>query len=108
MPTYSPKDYEHWWTEESLARKEDDEVGARAGVEDEDELTPGLIYQIASDIRDGKADPEQARHLLRHFLVCTERGRPDQKVLPDPLLEFFRHVFAVYLKDPRPGSLAGC
>jgi hypothetical protein len=132
MPTYSPEDYEHWWTEESLAREEDDEVGAhirreateeyerqaiacareeddevgaRAGVEDEDELTPGLICQTSSDIRDGKADPEQARRLLRHFLDCTERRRPDQKVLPDPLLEFFRHVFAVYLKDPRPGNL---
>jgi hypothetical protein len=72
---------------------------------DEDELTLGLICQIASNIRDGKADPEQARRLLRHFLDCTERARPDQKVLPDPLLEFFRHAFAVYLKDPRPGKL---
>jgi hypothetical protein len=69
---------------------------------DEDEQ--GLICQIASDIRDGKADPEQARRLLRHFLDCTERGRPDQKVLPDPLLEFFRYVFTVYLKDPQQES----
>jgi hypothetical protein len=72
---------------------------------DEDELTLGQICEIASDIRDGKADPEQARRLLRHFLDCTERGRPDQKVLPDPLLEFFRYVFTVYLKNPRPGNL---
>jgi hypothetical protein len=75
------------------------------GNADEDELTPGVICQIVSDIRGGNADPEQARRLLWHFLDCTERGRPDQKVLPDPLLEFFRHVFAVYLKEPRPGKL---
>jgi hypothetical protein len=72
---------------------------------DEDELTPGVICQIVSDIRGGNADREQARRLLWHFLECTERGRPDQKVLPDPLLEFFRYVFTVYLKDPEPGKL---
>lgn len=68
---------------------------------DEDELTPSVIFQTACDIREGKADPEQARRLLRYFIDWTEEGRP----LPGPLLELFRDAFTKYLTDPLPGKL---
>lgn len=71
----------------------------------DEELSGGVIFQIYWDIREGNADPEQAKRLLRQFLECTETGRPEQKVLPEPLIEYFRHAFAEYLKNPKRGQL---
>lgn len=72
---------------------------------DKEKLTPGAIAQITGEIQDGNADPEQAIRLLRHFLDCTERGRPDQKILPAHLLEHFRWAFTKYLRNPEHGYL---
>jgi hypothetical protein len=82
-----------------------DEVQQAWELADEEVLTPGGICHIAWQIRDGNHDPMQARRLLKHFLEVTERGRPDQKVLPEPLLQFLRDAFTGYLHDPRKGRL---
>jgi hypothetical protein len=72
---------------------------------DAEELTPAMISQITWSIRAGKEDSLQARRLLKKFIDCTEVGRPDQKVLPEPLLEYFRNAFSEYLKEPNEGKL---
>lgn len=60
---------------------------------DSKELTAGVVFQIAWQIREGNADPEQAKRLLRAFLGETETGVPAQKALREDLLEFFREAF---------------
>ncbi len=39
---------------------------------DEKSLTPAMIHQIAWQVRDGEADPEDARTLLNHFYSLVE------------------------------------
>lgn len=60
-----------------------------------DKLTPATIFQIAWEIRDGEADPEDARRLLELFCECRDGNHPPG------LIEHLRSAFSIYLKGER-------
>lgn len=64
-------------------------------MRDDDKLTPVDIHQIAVDVSEGKAEPEDARRLMQHFCDCMVKG---EKV-PDVLLEHFKNAFRAYLNE---------
>lgn len=60
-----------------------------------EEITPATIFQIAWEIRDGEADPDDARRLLEHFCECP------QHLLPNSLHEHLRLAFGAYLRGEK-------
>jgi hypothetical protein len=61
------------------------------------ELTPETIFQIAWEVRDGEADPDDARRLIALFCDCFDRNeRP-----PRELMRFIRDGFRTHLDEGR-------
>lgn len=59
------------------------------------ELTPDVVFQIAWEVRDGEADPSDARRMLKLFCDCVDlRESP-----PPELMRFLRDAFRVHLDD---------
>lgn len=58
-----------------------------------DDLTPADINQIAFEIREQTADPEDARRLLSQFCDFYDQD----KIIPYQLIMHFRDSFRVYL-----------
>jgi hypothetical protein len=58
-------------------------------------LTPAAILQVAHEIREGAADPKDARRLIELFCECTNDN------LPEVLLDHLRYAFSSYLTDER-------
>lgn len=58
-------------------------------------LTPAAIHQIAWEIRDGEADPEDARRLLELFCECRDGSCPPE------LIQHLRSAFSAYLEGRR-------
>jgi len=58
-----------------------------------DELTQADIIQIAFEIREQTAEPEDAIRLLQHFCNLVDRN----KTIPDPLHKHLRDSFRIYL-----------
>jgi hypothetical protein len=56
-------------------------------------LTSSQINLIAFAVRDGGAEPEDARRLMQHFCELVDRGRQ----VPPQLLQHFRQSFSAYL-----------
>lgn len=59
----------------------------------EDDVSPATINNIAWDVRDNKADPEDVRRVLAYFCLLIEEG----KDLPVGLREFLKDGFRAYL-----------
>lgn len=62
-------------------------------MDDGDRLTPAAIFQIVGDVKDRKADPQDAKQLLAHFCDCYDRREP----IPPELLMHLRDSFSAYL-----------
>jgi hypothetical protein len=70
---------------------------------DSDNLTNSVIFQITQDISSGKADPEQAKRLLKLFGDCSNWA--EAAMLPDELFKFFKDAIKGYLDNPKNGGL---
>lgn len=60
---------------------------------DSSELTRAMIFQIAWEVREGKAKPDEARRLLEYFCDCYDEG----KEIPEYLIRHLRDAFRAYL-----------
>jgi len=60
-------------------------------------LTPTTIVHIAWEVRDGEANPEDSRRLLKLFCDCFDQ----KKKMPNELIEHLRDAFDSFLKDER-------
>jgi hypothetical protein len=63
----------------------------------DDELTPATIIDIAWEVHDGTANPEDARRLLAHFCDLINRGEP----VPESLNRHLADAFGAYLSETR-------
>ncbi len=75
-----------------------------------------LIHQIACNIRDGTADPKDAKHLMELFCDYADKevqgrkqdlGCPPDKQIPKELLWHFRDAFKAILKGETLESALG-
>ena len=64
-------------------------------METEDELSPREINDIAWDVRDKEADPEDVKRILIYFCGLVEEGRP----LPFELRKYLKDAFMSFLDD---------
>jgi hypothetical protein len=60
-------------------------------------ITPATIHQIACEVRDGEADPDDARRLIAHFCDCLDKGES----IPHELVKHFQNAFRAYLDGGR-------
>ncbi|MGD8617301.1 MAG: hypothetical protein PVI91_16825 [Gammaproteobacteria bacterium] len=62
-------------------------------IDDDNPLTRAAINQIAWEIREGDAEPEQARQLLGHFCDLVE----SRQLVPPELLTYMKDAMRAYL-----------
>lgn len=66
-------------------------------MDDQEAPSRSEIWQFIFDVRDGEANPEDARRLMRYFCdVVKGRGQP----VPE-LLDYMRHAFETYLSGEK-------
>jgi len=79
-------------------------------------ISPVEIHQIACSIKDGKADPKDAKHLMEWFCDYVNKevqgrkqvlGCPPDKQIPKELLWHFRDAFKEILKGKTPEQALG-
>lgn len=61
----------------------------------EDDLTPGVIANIAWDVSEASADPEDVKRVLAYFCSLVDEG----KQLPIEMQDFLKDGFRRFLKD---------
>jgi len=75
-----------------------------------------LIHQIACSIKDGEADPKDAKHMMELFCNYVNKeiqgrkqvyGCPPDKQIPNGLLLLFRDAFKAILKGKTPEQALG-
>ena len=59
----------------------------------EDDVTPATISNIAWDIQENNADPEDVRRILTYFCVLVD----ERRAVPDGLQSLLRDCFRAYL-----------
>lgn len=62
----------------------------------EDEVSPATINNVAYDIRENRADPDDVRRVLNYFCLLVEEGEE----LPFELRELLKDGFRAYLDGP--------
>jgi len=79
-------------------------------------ISPVEIHQIACSIKDGEADPKDAKQLMESFCDYVNKevqgrkqvlGCPPDKQIPKELLWHFRDAFKAILKGKKPESALG-